>query len=618
MLPRLLPRLIAPLVCLALALWTLYPTWLQPDTLIVGQWTHPDCLSNHWLLGWVADQLLAGESVLHNDSYYWPVGDAPVQAGNAAEGFLYTPFHALLGWPAGSNLYLLFVVLLNGLSGLALARAAGADRWSAMVGGAVMVCFPYTLHELSAGRFSQVSVCWAVFFLAAWIRLLEAPTMRRGLLAGASMAATAFFYWYYAFFAALGAAMLLLGRAERGWRVPWAPLAVSVASAAVLLLPWGAVFWSYWSSIPGTDGAFPSPHSFLKAAPLTPRGLIGGGEDFHHAMAPALYAAGLLGAGVAIARARRWWIGRGLLLCWGLLALLSLGPMGWASPFELIYGLAPPLRRFWWPLRHVVIVNAAWAALAAAGVSALAARLPRPTLAAALLALGLSLSAPLTLHAQLIASRPLLTAVALPPPIYPKLADAPGGVMIELPLQPRLASAQQTLIYQRYHRQRLLNGHALWADSIRPPAWDAFVADNSFLSMLQAFELGSPDGAFRFAGQDLQDLIDAGVIWLSLNREYFPLHSRPLGKSYRKLGDALFGDPVYRMQGLWIWDMRNWTGATLAGVPPWSWPAGLVPAENDMPLNDRFPPSLSFSRYEDPAMPKLGRAPPKSQAPAGP
>ena len=29
-----------------------------------------------------------------------PVGDSPLLAGNGSEGFLYLPFHLLLGWPA--------------------------------------------------------------------------------------------------------------------------------------------------------------------------------------------------------------------------------------------------------------------------------------------------------------------------------------------------------------------------------------------------------------------------------------------------------------------------------------------------------------------------------------
>ena len=54
--------------------------------LAVGNWVHPDNLSNHWLLVWVAERVMSGESLLHNDTYYWPVGDAPLEALRSARG----------------------------------------------------------------------------------------------------------------------------------------------------------------------------------------------------------------------------------------------------------------------------------------------------------------------------------------------------------------------------------------------------------------------------------------------------------------------------------------------------------------------------------------------------
>ena len=67
-------------------------------------------------------------------------------------------------------------------------------------------------------------------------------------------------------------------------------------------------------------------------------------------------------------------------------------------------------------------------------------------------------------------------------------------VLLAPPLWPGLALAQQHLIDQRYHRKRLLGGHALWVDRLRPPAWDAFVAGNSFLAALQGLEQGLEQG----------------------------------------------------------------------------------------------------------------------------
>jgi hypothetical protein len=575
------------LISFLVALYCLWPVWWRPDAVLIGGWAHPDTLSNHWLLAWVAERLASGQGILHNGDYYWPVGDAPVLAGNGGEGVAYLPLHLLLGWPHAVAPYAVGILTLNGVAGAALARSVGASAPASWLAAAATVCFPYTAQELSAGRFSQVSICWGIFTLAAFFRLLEDPTRRRAALCGALLAVTGFFYWYYALFACIAFGLVLLGR----WRnIPWRAVAGSLALSALLIAPWLALFVSNYAAIPGAEEAFPSPHAALKSAPLTPRLLIGPGPDSHHAMAAVPWLLGLVGAGLA---ARRWQ-GRALLGVAAVFAVLSLGPDG--GLYTALYGLAGPLRRFWWPLRHVVLLNAAWVALAALALTALLERLPgrsRP-----LVALLAVLSVPVCLAGQGIEARPKYTAISLPPPGYPELADDPGHVLIEPPLLPALASTQQTLIYQRYHRQRLLGGHALWVDRLRPTAWDAAVAANSLLAGLQRLERGEVGGEFTFSADDMQALLEADVRYLSINRELFPLAFKSLVLRYRDLAGALFGEPIYRSAGLWIWDMRQWSGAASVSVEPWTWPEGVRPGGPEIAIGGRRPASASFSDLE--------------------
>ena len=105
---------------------------MSPTDTLLCNFIHPDCLGNHWLMVWVAEQVMHGRSILHNDSYSWPVGDAPWLAGNGSEGFLYLPFQAAFGWPLGSNIYLIGILALNGMAAFALARAAGAGKAAAL------------------------------------------------------------------------------------------------------------------------------------------------------------------------------------------------------------------------------------------------------------------------------------------------------------------------------------------------------------------------------------------------------------------------------------------------------------------------------------------------------
>ena len=195
---------------------------------------------------WVAEQMLAGESIAVNDRYYWPVGDQPVLAGNGSEGIAYYPFHALLGWPTGLTFYALLVLTLNGISGYLLARAAGAERWSALVTIGVTGMAPFTIQELSSGRFSQVSIFWMLLTLTSWIHLLNRPGVRRAVWTGLLWAATCLFYWYYGFFTVGAGLIILLGHRWRsGVLTPraWRMIGTSALAGLALLSPWAIWFF---------------------------------------------------------------------------------------------------------------------------------------------------------------------------------------------------------------------------------------------------------------------------------------------------------------------------------------------------------------------------------------
>ncbi|CAN0452094.1 unnamed protein product, partial [Ectocarpus fasciculatus] len=232
----------AVLCCVGLSAWCLWPALQDPGGVLIGGWAHPDCLSNHWLLAWVAERLLAGEGILHNPDYYWPVGDEPVLAGNGAEGILYLPFHALLGWPAGSVAYVATVLVLNGLSGCALGRAAGAGPWASLAAASLAVAFPYPLQELSAGRFTQAAICWPTAAIAAWLWLLQRPGRGVAIACGLLTAAAGFFYWYHALFACLADALLLAAFLAHRRPLPWRPALLAAATALLAIAPWAVVF----------------------------------------------------------------------------------------------------------------------------------------------------------------------------------------------------------------------------------------------------------------------------------------------------------------------------------------------------------------------------------------
>lgn len=585
------PWLLAALFSLAGGMLVLWPVLVSPGNTIVCGWVHPDCLGNHWLLVWVAEQVASGGSLLHNDRYYWPVGDAPWLAGNGSDGFLYLPWHFLLGWPRASAAHALTLLVVNGLGAYAFARAAGASSFAALAAAPTAAMMVYGSHELGAGRFSQADFGFLAFFLASWLRLLAEPSVFRGVIAAILLAATSFLYWYYGFFAVVAGAILLAGRLWDRPRSLVVPVAAFVGAFVLLIGPVLYIFGAHYAEIPGADEtvAFPHPESAGDSTwPGVPF-LIGG---VRHAGRALPFTTTIL-ALVApfIRRDRATWSLAALVLVFGS---LMAGPLWSGGPYEQIYGLAAPLRRFWWPYRHVVVLNLAVIALAAVATTALLERLARGVRVPSL-GIAIAMVIPLEMELSAAPYLALHSKAELPASFYTGVAKLPGEVLLELPLSPEMCASQAPLGYQLQHRKTLLTGHAMWVDRVRPDAWDQFVAENSFLAAFIALERGTIASSFQFAPADLSALRSRGLGVISVNREYLPLKFGSLVTAYEEILTVLFGEPAVTESTAKAWTLDRWTGAgqaTFSGVVGTD--GGPAQAGN-LPGGGQRPKSLAFS-----------------------
>jgi len=556
-------------------LYQLYPAWLSPGHGVVGDWRHPDMISNHWLYRWIAARLLSAEGILHNPDYYLPVGDAPWLAGNGSDAIPATLMSTLLPWPFSVTSWCLITIVLNGLGGLALARSLGARRSGSVVAGLFTAMMPYVAYEMSGMRLAQAPLYWMLFFLAMWLRVLEKPSAKRALWAGLLYGATAFTYWYYGLWAALAGGALFLTRPR------WRALAVFVPVALATTLPFLALFLGSWSGIPGTvEASFPHPLALRSS--LWPGWPLLNGTGTAPALVFPLILVALAGWAWLRARPER---GPTLRL-WGVLVglaalfyLLSLGPAitglagdstGVPGLYALIYGGFGVLRRFWWPYRHAAMVTVLLVPFAALGFDALAAALQRrwrhatwvllPTLAVLL---------PLEMYARGTGVT-VQTSWWQSPAAYETIAKLDGTALVELPLAPALAQNQQSLSYQWVHGKKLVNGHAMWVDRVRPDAWDDFVQGNSLLGGLQAYEMGQGGATFEIEPDDVQALVDLGVRHMVVNAEYLPGKLVTLVPRYETLFNALFGKPVINHRNLvMVWDLAEYTGETSVPVSAW-------------------------------------------------
>jgi hypothetical protein len=576
---------IAILLASSMAMAALWPAVQAPSSTIICNYVHPDCLSNHYLLVWVAEVLKSGGSILHNNRYYWPVGDAPWLAGNGSEGIFYLPFHLLFGWPLGSNLYFVLILSLNGLAGYRLSRALGASREASLAAATTGALLLYPIHELGAGRFSQASTCWLGFFLAEWVYFVREPTLRRAITSAVLLAFTSLFYWYHGLFAVLAGGLYLVFFARTSLA---SPLLLFSTSYLILVGPLLFVFFQYWSSIPGTaEDVFPHPEAIGDSSwPALPF-LVAGGRHAGRALPFTTCVFAAIGLLKISTRERIAWLA--ILL---LFLLLMAGPRIPYGPFELIYGTFKPLRRFWWPYRHVVVVNYVLIGLAGVGAAAVLDRLKKGAEVAGFL---LALSVPIQLQLQQAPWHAQFSAAKLPHPFYKKLRALPGEVLVEVPLSPQVASAQTLLIYQLDHGKKLLPGHALWVERVRPDSWDEMVAANSFLAALQELERAKLNGKLVFKGEDLLWLRERGVRLISVNEEYFPVALRELVAAYKEVFTGLFGAPVLKGVRVAAWDLESWSGEVEVEFKAWKWPERLMPGGPTLALQAPRPPSPVFS-----------------------
>ncbi len=588
---------VALVVYLGLALFMLYPAWTSPAHGVVGDWTHPDCLGNHWLYHWTAEQLSAGAGILHNDRYYAPVGDAPFLAGNGSDAVYATLLGSWVDWPFSVTLWCLLTLVLNGVASAALAGAAGAGTAGRLVAGSFLVMCPYVVREMSAGRFAQAGLFTSAFFLASWLRLLAAPTTRGAFWAALWFSLAAFQYWYYGLWMALSGAIFW------AFRPSVAALSRFVPLALLGTLPPLWLFLSNWQAIPGTEEAsFPHPIT-------VDYGLFGGfflwsGTGELGSIGLPVFLSVLAVAGFAVAD--RTWRGAAVVAALVFYAL-ALGPeilgpdgsgTGLPGPFVLVYRWTTVLQRFWWPYRHIAPLVLVLVPLAALGADRVIRWLDLRGATALVIAL-----LPIELYAR---GAVLEVAVSYftPPPAYQALATRAPATLLELPIYEKLARNESSVSYQMVHGLRLLNGHAMWVDRVRPAAWDEFVAAQPLLAALRAFEAGELKGDWSLDGR--APWTAGSLDYISLSREYYPGDLRDLRAHEEAFLRAWFGEPVVKEGGVKAWDVRGAPVATRYTWPDWTAPGDYVEASGLAALPDsvRAAGWLNWARAVPPEAPE--------------
>lgn len=478
-----------------------------------------DAMFNVWRLAWVAHALRAGDASLFDGNIFHPAGntlalsDAMLLLGLLGAPLQWAGLHPV----TTQNVLLVGAFISAAYGAFVLALAVTGSRAGAVVAGIIFGFAPYRFAHIA-----HLELLWtALLPLAtlALLRLLEAPSLKRGMTLGVIVGLQGLTGIYYVVYLTIFLALLFaltaalrpaLDRRHVGSMV------LAVATALLMLAPYASQYLEARRDVPGRKIEEIQRYSgeagdYLRTA--SPNRVYGGVRreaEEERSLFPGVTTIALALAGLFTLRSPR---DRRAVIIFstltGVSVDLSLGLNGWIYP--LLLDLVPLLDGFRAPARFSVFVLMCLAVLAAFGVRAcqsLGVKTAGVVATAVLLCLVEYWHAPLVVR----------TVPVEPPPVYTWLARQPSGVVLELPVPEPDALWHWEARHQFmsiYHWRPLVNGYSGSAPASYLQA----------IAALREFPLGDTEAILR-----------------RLNARYVVLHER-------MLGDTRYGELLSETSG---------------------------------------------------------------------
>jgi hypothetical protein len=548
-----------------------HEAFTAPAGSIFGGAEQPDWTGTAWAFWWTEQALSTGSNPFDAQANFFPIGQHPTAWYNLLDAMLAAPFVRTLGLTHGYNVFVLFILISTGLSAHALSRAVHASHLASIGAGLVWICSAPILSEISLGRLSQGLMAFLLLGLTGIVRMLDGDHRDRTILmTGLAFAGAALGYWFYGLFLLLGASILwafALRSARRSHRgiasLPWRPVLKSAAICLMICGLPGALLALNFSSQPGVarpleawmDHGEIGQQSFdLNMAILNANWALwpwlNASDDPTPSALPMtcwLVLSSALVLHWQTARQTRSWKA----LPWALVGLigflLSLGPYLKLSsadvqpiplPYLALHETIPFFRRLWWPDRAGVLLIAGVGVFFSLSLDRLRAYFHRADRAVIPLLL-----AALLLETAVVGHEiPLKTRQ--PRPMDIELYRGLEGPLLTLPILGATADSRHVLWNQTQHGQPVTGGLGDHIEGHAPREFEEFVASNSLLAHLSRLSQGEPSEA-TVTREDVQELIDAGLVWAVVDHELFPTsHTGQWGRVFRETYRSLWGSPA--------------------------------------------------------------------------
>ncbi len=492
---------VASFVAMLLAVLLTWPLAARLGS--AGRVDSGDARHGMWNVAWVAHALTTNPTSLFDANIFYPHrGTLAYSESNIVAGLVATPVWLLTKNPYASyNFVVLMAFAGAALSAFFLVRVLGGSRLGATVAGLAYGFSPYMFAHVP--HIQLLMTFGPALSMAAMHHFTKAPSLRRGLLLGLSLAVAGLACAYYGIFAGLATGVglcwdLVANRRFRDMRF-WAGVAVAAAAVLIIVGPFFVPYLSvreagFERSLNEARANSTNFGAYFASAVVVHRWMLDLLDLWHFERWSEVLFPGFLTIALAVlaivadtpglksrgsepsdASVRRW---VGLYVTIALLAFwASLGPAG--GLYTLLYHVVPAFSFLRAPVRFGVLVLLVLAVLAGFGAAWLERRQSRgwPKVAAALIAVALieSYVGPL----ELTAAPPVAGA-------YRRLAALPRGPVAEFPFYAGTFGRYRHTDYMlasTFHWQPLINGYSDYmpADFFEAtPALETFPSPQAF------------------------------------------------------------------------------------------------------------------------------------------
>ena len=463
------------LVAAGLTAVTAVVTWPHATAFSHSVVSHIDPLFSMWRLAWFTHAVTGRLPIADGNMFFPEPGTFLQSDATLLQGALALPALWLgVSLPAVYNTLLLGGMVSSGVALYYVARTFAVAALPAFAGAVVFTAAPFRIEHV--GHLELQWIAPALMASVALYRLVTAPGWRPAVALGVWVAVQFLACVYYALFLVPIFAVLMVAalREMPRWRATVGYGLGATVLAMALVAPVAALYLRQSDRV-GSRTA--DEVGYYSATPLNylaaPRDnvLYGstadawGGDE--RRLFPGVIALVTAAVGLRSKRRALTWAACLVVLT---AATFSFGLNSW--PYRILYESWSVWRGFRVPARFGIFVLAGVAVLAALGVEWLLLRWrTRPAFAPAVvtaLTVGLSL--------EYWSPQSGLFRVDGTPPVYQFLADAPDGVVLELPFSPPLSrrATQPSLVGADYiywstrHWRPLVNGYS----GYHPPSYE--------------------------------------------------------------------------------------------------------------------------------------------------